>query len=87
MNLQIFGDRAGATVFPPEVFAESHGELTNTAIPFAESKDCYKRSVESFIDSCLGKESTIPTPEEALAVQSILDAFYLSAESASTVEL
>ena len=46
-----------------------------------------KRSIESFIDSCLGKESTIPTPEEALAVQSILDAFYLSAESASTIEL
>ena len=87
MNLQIFGDRGGATIFPPEIFAESHGELTNTAIPYAESKDCYKRSVESFIDSCLGEESTIPTPEEALAVQSIVDAFYLSAESDSTIEL
>jgi hypothetical protein len=52
VNLQIFGDRAGATVFPPEVFTEIHGELADISLPFVEDDNCYMRSLGAFFDRC-----------------------------------
>jgi len=85
VNLQIFGDKAGATVFPPEVFTEIHGELADISLPFVEDDNCYMRSLGAFFDRCREGSSEFPTPEQAYLLQSLLDAFYESAESGSAV--
>jgi len=87
MNLHLHGDRAGASLFPPEVYAEMHGELIDISLPFVETGDGHKKSIEAFVENCLGNISPIPTAGEACMVQKILDSFYESADLDKTVEL
>jgi predicted dehydrogenase len=45
----------------------------------------FLRSLGAFFDRCRGGSAELPTPEQAYLVQSLLDAFYESAESGSAV--
>ncbi|HNR80290.1 MAG TPA: Gfo/Idh/MocA family oxidoreductase [Mesotoga infera] len=87
MNLHLHGDRAGASLFPPEVYTEMHGELIDINLPFIETGDGHKRSIEAFVENCFGNVSPIPTAAEACVVQKILDGFYESADLDKTIEL
>jgi predicted dehydrogenase len=67
------------------VFTEIHGELADISLPFVEDDNCYMRLLGAFFDRCREGSSELPTPEQAYLLQSLLDAFYESAESGSAV--
>ena len=87
MNVELFGEKAGASVFPPVIFTEKHGSIMDMQFPFIQEVDKHGRSIKNFINACLGNEAFICTAEQGLAVQKIIDALYRSAEMGKPVEL
>lgn len=86
-NVQLFGDRLGATVFPLEVFGEDGNQLMNISYLDREMEDLHYKSVANFIKTCLGKESLIVTSEQAVYIQKLICALYASAERGKPIIL
>ena len=86
-NVQLFGDRLGATVFPLETFGEDGGQLVNTEYPFPDASDLHYRCLENFVQSCLGRQKLLVTAEQGFYIQNVIHALYQSAESGEPVRL
>lgn len=86
MNVELFGDKGGASVFPPRIFGTKHGYLTDTDLPHLKGQDMHERSISDFISSCLGHSEPLIKTGEAVALQRILEALYSSAESGEAVK-
>ncbi len=80
MQVHLFGDLAGATVFPPQIFSESEHELTNTDFPHLETSHDHLASIRDFIHCCIHGVQPLVRLDEALATQRILDMMYQSAQ-------
>jgi predicted dehydrogenase len=80
-NVQLFGDKLGATLFPLEVFGEEDNQLSNTVYPFNNEEDLHYKSIANFIKACLGEEKLVVTAEQGLYVQKLICALYESSES------
>lgn len=90
MEVSVMGDHGGADVLPPRIYQERHGVLIDTVpvhpTPYGVA-ECYSRQIQDFIRCCVeGGETLVPTGE-AIALQRIVDALYLSAQTQRTVEL
>jgi len=79
LNIQLFGDRGGASVFPPELYLpEAVGMKTNALeIP---SVDQHKLSIDAFVDACLGKSHNLCNAQQGAQLQQLLDDLYASAQ-------
>lgn len=86
-NVQVFGDKLGATVFPLETFGEDGSQLVNNVYPFKETEDLHYKSIANFVNACLGKETLIVTAEQAVYIQKLICALYDSAESGKPIIL
>ncbi len=84
-NVQLFGDKLGATVFPLETFGEDGNQLTNISYPFPVTEDLHYKSIANFVNACLGKESLLVTSEQAVYIQRLICALYESAETGKPV--
>jgi predicted dehydrogenase len=91
MNVDIFGTEGGASLYPaelcrfsPEPWRDGYEILNdlNPEIPYP-----HENRFHNFINVLLGKEAPGSTIDEALAVQSILDAIYESCRNGSEVRL
>jgi len=90
MNVLLYGDKAGGSVFPPELYGEDGGNLSDITFPFVKSldpADDRRRSVLHFIDCCIGKAEPVVTAQEGVMLQNIIDALYLSAQTGNPVML
>ena len=90
MNVLLYGDKAGGSVFPPELYGEDGSNLTNITFPFVKPLDAdedRRRSVLHFVDCCLGRAKPVVTAEEGVLPQEIIDALYQSAETGNPVML
>ncbi len=87
MNVNLFGTEAGATVYPAEVYAygANKGEYQLLQNPAAASQYEHSSRFFNFINTILGEEQLCVTIEQALAVQSIIDAIYQSSQSGKEV--
>lgn len=83
-SLEIFGDRLGASLFPPEVFGEDENILTDKAYPFLKDEDLHFKSLKNFVHACKGDEDLLVTAKQGAYVQKIVEALYESAESGKT---
>lgn len=79
-TILLFGSKAGASVFPLEVYGEERGQLTNKEYPFMETKDLHEKSVVRFVGACLGKQELLVTAAQGSYVQELICALYQSAE-------
>lgn len=86
MNVGLFGEKAGASIFPLEIYSENADNLTDTAIPFIGETDRHYESITDFIMSCLGEKEPVCKAAEALAMQKIIDSLYKSAETGMAVK-
>lgn len=84
-NVQLYGEKLGASVFPLEIYGEDNGQLVNQIYPFMEMKDWHINSDQNFVNACLGKESLLVTAEQGTYVQKLICALYESAESGTPV--
>lgn len=84
-NVQVFGDMAGASLFPLEIYGEKDGVLTDTGFPFMGEEDRHFNSVLNFVQACLGRETLVVKGEEGVVVQRVIDGLYESAETGQPV--
>ena len=47
MNVNLFGEKAGATVFPPVIYSEKHGSLMDIELPFLPDNDKHSKSIKA----------------------------------------
>jgi predicted dehydrogenase len=92
-NVELFGTEAGATLEPPRVFKFAiSGKRSITGYEIIEPQNVPVRypggsRFKNWIDAILGKDKPVCTPEQALVVQKILDAIYLSSTTGKEVRL
>lgn len=86
-NVQLFGDKLGATVFPLEAFGEDGNKLINHVYPFHEEEDLHYKCIANFVNACLGKEELLVTSKQAVYMQKLICALYDSAESGKPIIL
>lgn len=85
-NVELFGDRLGATVFPLETFGEDDRELTNTQYPFSDETDLHYLCIRNFVQACLGNEKLLVTAKQGTYIQNVISALYKSAECGEPVK-
>lgn len=86
-NVQLFGEKLGATVFPLETFGEDAGQLVDTEYPFSEETDLHYLCLENFVQACLGMQKLLVTAEQGCYLQNVIHALYRSAESGEPIRL
>ncbi|WP_088006683.1 Gfo/Idh/MocA family protein [Indiicoccus explosivorum] len=87
MDIELFGDEGGASVFPPRLFQEKYNQLTDTEFPYLKAQDPHARSIANFVDACFGRQPILVTAGEAVELQRLMDALYESAAAGEAVKL
>jgi predicted dehydrogenase len=89
-NVEIFGTEAGASLRPAKIFRYGTHPLTRyetinlNKTPLPMPHQC---RFHNFINHLLGKEKLLVTPQQALAVQKILDAIAKSSKTGKEIRL
>ena len=87
MNVNFCGDKAGATLFPAQVFTDNHGRLEILAQCNRPDDNRHYRSMEAFVDHVQGEPVAIADAEQGFIIQQLVAALYESAETGRCVEL
>jgi predicted dehydrogenase len=85
MNVEFCGDQAGATLFPAQIYTDESGELLSLFNKEEADPDRHPKSLEAFVDRCLGKEAMIADAKEGYMIQQLIEALYHSAEKGESV--
>ncbi|GGC84369.1 oxidoreductase [Thalassobacillus devorans] len=87
LNIELCGDKAGATLYPLEIYTDDKGELV-TLLEQESSDDPERTAIHSFVRKCAGSTSeVIATGEEGYKVQQLVELLYKSAEQGETIYL
>ncbi|AQQ51854.1 Gfo/Idh/MocA family protein [Planococcus lenghuensis] len=86
-QVELFGDRGGAAVFPPRLFQDKAGQPSNTEFPFLKNGNMSERSVADFVESCFGRKEPLVKVEEAVRLQQLIDALYQSADCGKAISI
>ncbi|WP_128545275.1 Gfo/Idh/MocA family protein [Larkinella soli] len=78
-NLEVFGSRGGARLFPFVLHAELAGELADVHFPYLEEEDIQLKNTAAFLDACDGKPSNVCTAEEGAILQAVVEQIYQAA--------
>lgn len=87
MNVEFFGDRAGATLFPAQVYTDKDGELVSLLFKESSNENRHFKSMEAFVDKCLGKEVMIADGYQGYLIQKVVESLYQSAEKGEAINL
>lgn len=80
VNLEIFGEKGGATLNPLSIHTEVGGELADINFPFIQQNNNQQMNTEGFLDLCDGKPSNICNAQEGAVIQEIVEKIYESAD-------
>ena len=84
-NVELFGEKMGASLFPLQCYSEEEGMPVNLGYPYIPEEDDHRKAIHNFVDACLGKEPLLVTADQAVYVQKVLCALYQSADSGKPV--
>lgn len=84
-NVQLFGDKLGASVFPLEIFGNDKDQLTNISYPFDNGNDLHSMEINNFVNACLGNEELIVTSKQGIYIQTLICSLYESANTGKPV--
>jgi Predicted dehydrogenases and related proteins len=79
MNVEIFGEFAGASVFDGEIYTEKNGALVDMKLPLLKEVDRYYESIHNFIESCILNEEPLCNSYQGAMLQKIIGEMYKSA--------
>lgn len=79
INLEIFGSKGGARLFPLSVHTEVAGELADIRFPHLSEVDFQLENTTAFLDLCDYRPAQICTAKEGAILQSIVEQIYQSA--------
>ncbi|HIE5389873.1 TPA: Gfo/Idh/MocA family protein [Enterobacter cancerogenus] len=87
MNVSFSGEKAGATLFPAQIYTDEGGEL-HTLLAREEADDQrHLRSMDAFVRHVMGEPVMIADAEQGLVIQQLVAALYESAEKGESVTL
>lgn len=83
----IMGEKAGASLFPTEIYKDEAGQMVNTTPAFLPKIDAFELKLRNWIDAFKsGKyEQTMAPGEHGVMVQQMLDGVYQSAEKGKEI--
>lgn len=84
-NVELFGDRLGASAFPLEFYGEEDGRQYLHSYPWEEERDRHFDCIENFVRACLGEEPLLVTAAQAVYLQKLINDIYQSAISGKPV--
>lgn len=87
MNVNFCGDKAGATLFPAQVYTDKGGELETLFARECADDQRHFRSMEAFVNHVRGEPVIIADAEQGWLIQQLVAALYQSAETGMCVEL
>lgn len=89
MNVNLYGTDAGLSVYPAELYryAQAEGDYQVIQNPKADRLYSHTSRFHNFVNAIQGTEEQCVTIEQALAVQSIIDAIYESCKTGREVRL
>lgn len=87
MNVNFCGDKAGATLFPAQVYHDQNGELNILFKRELADDNRHFRSMDAFVNHVQGAPVMIADAEQGFVIQQLVAALYQSAETGKSVEL
>lgn len=88
LHLSISGADGGLNVYPFEIYQPRYGTfMTEQAKAAHDEWEAGQRQAANFVNSCLGYESLVVKPEQAMEVSRIIEAIYASSASGHSVRL
>ena len=89
MGVEVFGTEGGASVTPPKIFrfGKKKGEYEVVEPQGVKIPITHGNRFHNWLDAVAGKAKPLVKPEEALAVQKILDAIYASSKTGREVRI
>lgn len=87
MNVSFCGDKAGATLFPAQVYSDNDGELVMLRQREQADDQRHFRSMDAFVNHVQGAPVMIADAEQGYVIQQLVSALYQSAETGTYVEL
>lgn len=87
MNVEFCGDKAGATLFPAQIYTDEKGELVSLLNKETADPDRHSKSMAAFVDRSLGKEVMVADGKQGYIIQQLIEALYQSAEKGESVSL
>lgn len=87
MNVEIYGDQAGASVFDGQIYTEKNGNLVDMKLPFVKDLDKRNISISNFLRCCAENDMPLITADQGVILMQIIDALYESADTHMVVEI
>ncbi|MCF0071428.1 Gfo/Idh/MocA family oxidoreductase [Dyadobacter sp. CY261] len=79
VDVEIFGTKGGAKLYPLSIHTEVAGELADIRFPYLGDVDIQLQNTIAFLDLCEGKPANICDGEQGAVLQSIVEQIYQSA--------
>jgi predicted dehydrogenase len=86
-GVQLFGTEAGAGSMPPRLFRQQTDGYAVVDLPKLDTTFPHNDRFHNVINHLLEREALCVTPEQALAVQAVLDGVYASCASGREVRI
>ncbi|MBC1364590.1 Gfo/Idh/MocA family oxidoreductase [Listeria welshimeri] len=88
LNVDFFGDLAGGSLYPAEIYTDNAGEFELLANKEKPDENKHENSMKAFVDSVLGEgEVELAGAEQGYRIQKIVESLYESAEKGESVSL
>ncbi|MBC2274182.1 Gfo/Idh/MocA family oxidoreductase [Listeria welshimeri] len=88
LNIDFFGDLAGGSLYPAEIYTDNAGEFELLANKEKPDENKHENSMKAFVDSVLGEgEVELAGAEQGYRIQKIVESLYESAEKGESVSL
>ncbi|MBC1370184.1 Gfo/Idh/MocA family oxidoreductase [Listeria welshimeri] len=88
LNVDFFGDLAGGSLYPAEIYTDNAGEFELLANKEKPDENKHENSMKAFVDSVLGeREVELANAEQGYRIQKIVESLYESAEKGESVSL
>ncbi|MBC2278626.1 Gfo/Idh/MocA family oxidoreductase [Listeria welshimeri] len=88
LNVDFFGDLAGGSLYPAEIYTDNAGEFELLANKEKPDENKHENSMKAFVDSVLGEgEVELANAEQGYRIQKIVESLYESAEKGESVSL
>ncbi len=86
MNIELLGDKAGATVFPAEIYTDIDGQLKYSVQQKTADTDRHAKSITAFIQKCLGEQVVFADGQAGSKIQKLVETIYQAAENGKSIE-
>ncbi len=88
LGARLCGDKAGASLYPGEIYTDVSGKLTMLKEQPPVDDNLHRKSMHSFVERVLGDDTRmIADGQQGYAIQRLIEALYQSAEAGEVVDL